>query len=648
TVLKNDSNLGFARANNRAIEQATGEYLLLLNPDAEVTSGSIDALIKRADSIKNLGGLAPQLRYPDNTYQPNFYAFPSMRAQLAKLVFREKAKERYIQQGRLVPVDCAWGAALLVPRLINGRRIALDKNIFLYSEDLELCWRLHTQGRRVYVDGAVTFIHAHNKSGEQHFGASRASETRLLEFKKTLRYVTRRYWRGPFKEVRFWLYCQLEALNASWRRLLLATLFKSRFASRPDPQERASRMREHRATARVFSGRTERHQPLTRFESVVVVFSLILFISLALTIAGLLPRGRANDEDSHVTYTRYVADYQRLPDQLAIDFGVNREPHQPPLFYIMGAGWLELVRPLGLGIDSLRTMMILLGLVQMLLVYRLSRLLLPVGWRVVPLMLFAALPMLVHEFATVNNDALSFVLLTVVTIAMLRLWRTNTSAAWYVVAALAGAGAVLTKLFAGPPLLVLGLAITLSARRHNKLRVWFGALVIAAIPVALWLWFNLQTTGYLVPEVHLGELAQLDPYREDVSWNYLLSFFVVLWQTFVGRLGSWDIVYPDLLYVAYLIPIGLAVAGLFRLDQANSHTRRFVHWITGAIVSELFMLAYLNRDYFQPQARYLYPMVAGLLVILTLGLKKTLPLKPAIALLILLGGVSLALTPGIL
>jgi|GEM_PF-1424343 len=643
SVLENSQNEGFSRANNRGIERARGEFVLLLNPDTEVTKGALESLVTRARTLPNFGALAPRLQYPDGTFQPNFYRFPSIRAQLAKLVLAEKRQEARIKAGQLVPVDCAWGAALLLRREQQGASVQLDKNIFLYSEDLELCWRLKRAGLQTYVLGGAVITHAHNKSGEHAYG-TRASLGRLGEFKKTLRYVTNQYWQGSFKPVRFWVYSQLEALNATWRGVLLRTLARRRYK----PAERAERLAEHAATAEVFSGRERTSPPLTRGETASIVIALTLFVSLALTIAVLLPRGRGNDEDSHVAYVRFIADEHQLPQPFPLDFGINREYHQPPIFYGLGAAWLTAVRPLGLGTDSLRLFMILLGLVELWILFKISRQVLPVGWRAVPLLFFAALPMLAHEFATVNNDAVAFMCMSVLTLALVHIFKRSTTTGWYLVAALAGSAAVLSKLFAGPPVLVLGLAITIVARRSNRLRVWGVSLLMAAVPLALWLGHNYFQTGLLIPEFHLGELAALSPYREDVTLVYVYSFWVVLWQTFVGRLGSWDIVYPIWVYALYVVPVALGIVGAVRLDKEKRLDRRIARWTFAALLAELAALAYLNRDYFQPQARYIYPIVALLLVTLAFGVRQMLTLKTTTALLTGFGLLVLALTPLIL
>jgi len=242
-LIRSETNEGFGRANNRAIEQARGRYIFCLNPDARVTAGALDALLKRAEQVPLLGTLAPKVTFPDGRLQPNSYWFPTLGAGAVQLLFAEKLLERTTARKPLTTVDWSFGAALLFPRLIDGSPTFFDPEIFLYSEDIELCWRLRKSGRTNLATADATVVHALNRSGAQEFGAG---EARFAEWKKTLRYVTRKHWRGPLKGVRFWLYCQLRAAAALERALVLP------LRRLPAPQ-RKQLSHEHLANARVFA-----------------------------------------------------------------------------------------------------------------------------------------------------------------------------------------------------------------------------------------------------------------------------------------------------------------------------------------------------------------------------------------------------------
>jgi GT2 family glycosyltransferase len=67
-LIANDRNLGYAAANNQAAKVAQGRYLLLLNPDAEVTDDAIAKLIAFAETHPEAGAVTPKLVYPDGRF----------------------------------------------------------------------------------------------------------------------------------------------------------------------------------------------------------------------------------------------------------------------------------------------------------------------------------------------------------------------------------------------------------------------------------------------------------------------------------------------------------------------------------------------------------------------------------------------------
>jgi N-acetylglucosaminyl-diphospho-decaprenol L-rhamnosyltransferase len=618
SLIRNSSNEGFSRANNLAIQKAQGEYIFLLNPDAQVTEGALDRLISLADKIPNLGTLAPILFYPDGTYQPSSYRFPGVMSELRKLLFLEKSHENRVRTQNITRTDWSCGAALLFKRVQDKHLMLLDPSIFMYSEDIEVCWRMSRRGLTNYVTSSARVIHAHNKSGQVAYGP-RSSIKRLTAMYTTLRYVMSNYRAGPLFSLRFRLFGWLVALNALIRAGLLR-LGARRGISR---DERRSRIQEHLATASVFSGKTSSvYPPVGKAEKTILVLAFVLFTAIMAVIAVQLPRGRGNDEDSHTTYIRYVADTGTLPDPLNLDFGVNREPHQPPLYYVLGAAWLKAVRPLGLGIDSLRLMTMVLGMVQFWIVWKIARSTLPVGWRVVPLALFAALPMVAHLFATTNNDALAIVFSTLLWYVTLRIWRSPRARHWYYLAALIGALAVLSKLFAAPVVLVAGLTISITAWKNGLLSTWVRALTVGSIPLIAWLIFNQITSGYLIPEIHLADLPILAPYIDPPDRTAPRAFLIVLFETLVGRYGSWDIAFPEWYYLCYYAVTLLALFGLTLKSNVSHTLGRILPWTLFGLLANVVALIYLNLEFFQPQARYLYPSIIAMLLVLTFGLYK--------------------------
>src|SRR5688572_142432 len=68
-LIENHENVGFARANNQAIQQCTGKYILLLNPDTLVSSGALQALIDFLDNHLEAGAAGARIINPDGSLQ---------------------------------------------------------------------------------------------------------------------------------------------------------------------------------------------------------------------------------------------------------------------------------------------------------------------------------------------------------------------------------------------------------------------------------------------------------------------------------------------------------------------------------------------------------------------------------------------------
>ncbi|MGX1613807.1 glycosyltransferase family 2 protein [Micromonospora chalcea] len=155
-------NVGFSRANNVALHEAGGRYLLFANPDLEVRPDGLDVLARHLDAH---GGLvAPQLLTTGGTPQPNGRGFPYATAKLGnrKLwpLSRLHASYRMVAEpGEVRYVAWLMGAA------VAGRTADLvemggwNERFFLYYEDHELGLRAWQHGFPVALLGDVRWTH---------------------------------------------------------------------------------------------------------------------------------------------------------------------------------------------------------------------------------------------------------------------------------------------------------------------------------------------------------------------------------------------------------------------------------------------------------------------------------------------------------
>jgi len=169
TLLVNSKNVGFARANNQALELVEGRYILLLNTDAFVHEGTVDGMVAFMDAHPDAGSVGCRLYYEDGTLQRSCFAFPTLATELWNALFLDRlfSKSRYFGKYQMTywdmsdtrSVDSLMGACLMV-RSDVVRRIGLfDEQFFMYSEEIDLCYRIQKEGLKNYYLPRFSAIH---------------------------------------------------------------------------------------------------------------------------------------------------------------------------------------------------------------------------------------------------------------------------------------------------------------------------------------------------------------------------------------------------------------------------------------------------------------------------------------------------------
>jgi N-acetylglucosaminyl-diphospho-decaprenol L-rhamnosyltransferase len=174
TMIPSERNIGFGAANNVAIRQGSGRYVLALNPDTRVTRGALDALIRLMDERPEVGMCGCRLVREDGSFDHAAKrSFPTIAGALGHFVGigRKSGAPRWLAQYRAPevdagPVDAVNGAFMLMRRAALDEVGTFDEGFWMYMEDLDLCYRLHTAGWVTWYEPSVTVWHAkHGTSG---------------------------------------------------------------------------------------------------------------------------------------------------------------------------------------------------------------------------------------------------------------------------------------------------------------------------------------------------------------------------------------------------------------------------------------------------------------------------------------------------
>ena len=173
TLIENQTNVGFAPANNQAILESTGRYVLLLNPDTEVKPGAFEALVRFLEANPQAGGVGARLLNPDGTLQISCYQVPTLPRELWRMFHLDalwpygvyRMTDWDLDTAR--KVDIVQGACLVLRQTALNQVGLLDEGYFIYSEEVDLCHRLHQAGWPLYWVPQAKVIHYGGQSTQQ-------------------------------------------------------------------------------------------------------------------------------------------------------------------------------------------------------------------------------------------------------------------------------------------------------------------------------------------------------------------------------------------------------------------------------------------------------------------------------------------------
>lgn len=163
TLILNDSNTGYAKANNQGIKKAKGKYILLLNNDTVVHKDALQNLLKFADKNSDAGVIGSRLLNIDGSLQMSCYHFPTITNAIREYWLGKKGLfEKYAPSGNLsVTVDSVVGAAFLITPSARKKVGNLDERYFAYFEDIDYCRQTWKVGLKVYYLPESVITHYH-------------------------------------------------------------------------------------------------------------------------------------------------------------------------------------------------------------------------------------------------------------------------------------------------------------------------------------------------------------------------------------------------------------------------------------------------------------------------------------------------------
>jgi GT2 family glycosyltransferase len=197
-LIANQTNRGFGAANNQALAEIDTEYVLLLNPDARLLPGALAAMQTYLVEHPEVAIVGPRTYFPDNTVQDSTYNFPRILSETVKALSLEPLIRRVTPGSSMLveryypevvcEVDWLRGACLMCNRKALSAVSGFDERFFLYSEEVDLQYRIREAGYSIVFLPQAGVIH--------HLGASMAMEpvkNYIQLFRSKLQFAEKHY-----------------------------------------------------------------------------------------------------------------------------------------------------------------------------------------------------------------------------------------------------------------------------------------------------------------------------------------------------------------------------------------------------------------------------------------------------------------------
>jgi N-acetylglucosaminyl-diphospho-decaprenol L-rhamnosyltransferase len=173
--IRNTANMGFGRANNQALQIATGKYLLFLNPDTIIPEDAFVKCIQFMDAHADAGSLGVYMMDGAGQYlKESKRGFPSLWVSFCKMTGLTRwfptsklfagYYQGHLSKDHIQIIDVLSGAFMMVKRTVLEKTGGFDEQFFMYAEDIDLSYRIQQSGYTNYYFPECRIIHFKGES----------------------------------------------------------------------------------------------------------------------------------------------------------------------------------------------------------------------------------------------------------------------------------------------------------------------------------------------------------------------------------------------------------------------------------------------------------------------------------------------------
>jgi 4-amino-4-deoxy-L-arabinose transferase-like glycosyltransferase len=405
-----------------------------------------------------------------------------------------------------------------------------------------------------------------------------------------------------------------------------------------------------------------------------IYFCLLYFLICSTFYVFITPPLEAPDEAGHIAYINFIHSHKTIPNQLNESLKEPKQGHQPPLYYILlysinyafnsdralvidfpvnekhlwnggsNAHVPYYVHSGSNDVDNFfyvfRLISVLMGVINIYFVYRIALLVIKdVKLSLISVAFAATLPQFAFISGTINNDNLANLLATMCIYFMLVILSRPQAIKYYLAEGLVIGLGIMTKktiFFVIPAIMIALILLIYVSHTEKRKKVIAGtvlSILIAAIISLPYVLHNISSYNEVI-----GLREEYSTFRNFES-HYLLSsyFYYTFWweffKSFVSYPGMVNILMPKWIYIIYLAVASAVV--VFFLTGLRKILRKYktIILLLAVLLFSFAGIIYFNTILTQAQGRFLFPALAAICVVFSLGIDsiaKTIkwPLKP--------------------
>ena len=175
-IIKNEKNLGYAKANNQGVRAAKSNHIIILNPDTEVQKQTLENLLRFFKHNPRLGAVVPKLLNPDGTIQYFYHRkLPNIKYQIASFIHNYTpfksfswARQLFLLDQKFetdTKIEQAAGVCILTNKKIISKIGGLfDENLPIFLNDIDFSARVKKYKLSIYLVAGSRIVHHRSSS----------------------------------------------------------------------------------------------------------------------------------------------------------------------------------------------------------------------------------------------------------------------------------------------------------------------------------------------------------------------------------------------------------------------------------------------------------------------------------------------------